>query len=165
MNICLSLMTKALCRRFFENFTNDPMMFPDPGKFKPFRYSTEYADAHWQRQYDLRRIHLAVMLADEPIGEIVLKNIDYGRSCCTMGIHLQNDSFKNKGYGTEAEIQALEYAFYNMGMQMVYADALLINTRSQHVLEKVGFCETHRDETFVYYICKKECWKRPSIDG
>ena len=165
MNICLFAMTKELCRRFFENFAYDPDMFTDLSRFKPYSYSPEQADAHWQRQRDLNRVHLAVLLDEEPIGEIVLKNIDRSKRCCTMGIHLQNDSCKNQGYGTEAELQALEYAFIDMGLNTVYADALILNRRSQHVLKKVGFQETHRDKTFVYYICEKQSWRRPERDS
>ena len=165
MNICLLAMTKELCRRFFEDFAHDPDMFTDLSRFKPYSYSPEQADAHWQRQRDLNRIHLAIMLDEEPIGEILLKNIDHRKGCCTIGIHLQNDSRKNQGYGSEAELQALEYAFSNMGLNTVYADALIQNRRSRHVLNKVGFRETHRDETFVYYICEKQSWKRPKSDS
>ena len=71
-----------------------------------------------------------------------------------MGIHLQNDSVKEKGYGTQAERLVLQYAFEELGMVAVNADAALKNTRSQHVLEKVGFRYTHEDDTFKYYRCE-----------
>ena len=48
-------------------------------------------------------------------------------------------------------------------MVAVNADAALKNTRSQHVLEKVGFCYTHEDDTFKYYRCeanKAERWQK-----
>ena len=50
------------------------------------------------------------------------------------------------------------YAFDEMKMDTVFADSVLKNTRSQHVLQKVGFSETHRDEHFVYYRCDRESW-------
>lgn len=161
MNIRLEYMTKALCRDYHRGFVFDPAMFPDGIVSKAYVYSDAHADAHWLRQRDVGRIHLAVMLDDRIIGDVVLKNIDRQKASCTMGIHLQNDSCKNKGYGTEAELQVLEYAFNEAGMEVVYADALIGNKRSQHVLEKVGFQETYRDNTFVYYICQKSSWKRP----
>ena len=61
----------------------------------------------------------------------------------------------DQGFGTQAEILALEYAFQNLKMEIVYADALLNNHRSQHVLMKAGFRETHRDDAFVYYRCDR----------
>ena len=40
-------------------------------------------------------------------------------------------------------------------MVAVKADAVLKNTRSQHVMEKVGFRYIREDETFKYYRCEK----------
>ena len=57
------------------------------------------------------------------------------------------------------ERQALK-KFLKLGMETVFADTLLDSKRSQHVLEKVGFQETHRDNTFVYYQRKWAEWNR-----
>jgi len=72
-----------------------------------------------------------------------------------MGIHLRDDSVKEKGYGTQAERLILKYAFEELGMVAVNADAVLKNTRSQHVLEKVGFRYISEDDTFKYYRYEK----------
>ena len=93
------------------------------------------------------------MLGDEPIGEIILKRIDHIAKFCTLSIHLQNDNVKNKEYGTQAEILALDFAFRELNMISVYADAIHKNRRSQHVLEKVGFQMVGQDDTFLYYCC------------
>ena len=74
------------------------------------------------------------------------------------GPNVHNDSVKNKGYGTQAEILALQYAFKEMKLNTVYAEAIHKNKRSQHVLKKVGFVETHQDNTFIYYRCDKDRW-------
>lgn len=163
-NICLRKMTKALCRAYHEQFEFDPDIFMDMSQFRHYTYSDQHADAHWQRQIDLQREHLAILLNDQIIGEIVLKNIDRTQSCCTLGIHLVNDTVKNRGYGTRAEVLALEYAFETMHLETVYADAILKNIRSQHVLNKVGFHEIRRDDAFIYYVCEKSGWK-PTARG
>ena len=116
-------------------------------------YSEEFSDNRVDRYKALGRIFLAVMLDDKPIGEIVLKEIDYAKRCCTIGISMINDNYKNKGYGTAAEQLALEYAFGTLALDTVFADTLITNHRSQHVLRKVGFRETHRDQAFIYYRC------------
>lgn len=162
-NICLRNMTKELCRAYHQQFAFDPDLFMDMSRFTEYRYTQEHADAHWQRQRDLNRVHLAILRRDKIIGEIVIKNIDREKKCCTFGIHLTNDTVKNKGYGTKAEILMLQYAFHEMGMNTVYADAILKNTRSQHVLTKVGFLETHADDKFRYYRCEKATWASPTI--
>ena len=163
MNIRLYPMTKELCRTYYKEFVLDPILFTDMSKYQSYVYSEEKSDAILERNAQLGRIYMAVMLDEEPIGEVILKNIDHEKKCCTLSIHMKCDAFKNKGYGTLAEIFILKYAFYEMKMETVYADAILKNTRSQHVLEKVGFQETHRDDTFRYYRCDKYSWKLPQL--
>ena len=159
MNIRLELMTKELARRYFKEFVLDPALFTDESKYQPYQYSDEKSNATVDRYRQMGRIYFAVMLDDEPIGEIVLKQVDHEKKSCTIGITMRSDEFKNKGYGTKAEILALEYIFGTLEFETVYADTLLKNTRSQHVLMKVGFQETGRDDSFVYYRCDKSAWK------
>ena len=158
MNIRLCEMSKELARRYYKGFEMDPDLFKDMEKFRPYIYNDEKCDDTVTRYRQMGRVFLAIMRDDEPIGEVILKNIDTDQKCCTMGIHLQNDSVKNKGYGTQAEILAIRYAFEVMKLNTVYADAIHKNKRSQHVLNKVGFLETHQDDTFIYYRCDKDRW-------
>ena len=44
-------------------------------------------------------------------------------------------------------------------MLAVNADAALKNTRSQHVLEKVGFEYVREDDTFKYYRCVRKAYE------
>ena len=158
MNRYLCKMTKELQRRFFQGFANDPDSFADMERFSEYVYCEEASDSHWERQQKLGRIHLAVMLEEEPIGEVILKEIDKANRSCTLSIHMKNDSVKNRGIGTRAENLTLKYAFEALGMETVFADAIHKNKRSQHVLEKVGFQKTHCDEIFAYYRCDKDTW-------
>ena len=66
-----------------------------------------------------------MLLDNKPIGEIKLKYIDYDKKECTLGIVLQNDKVKGKGYGSYAERLAIQYAFDKLGMKVVLADAVL----------------------------------------
>ena len=72
---------------------------------------------------------------------------------CTLSIHLRSNDAKDRGYGTVAEKLALEYAFEELGMRAVNADALVKNTRSQRVLEKAGFRFLQEENGFRYYRC------------
>ena len=98
----------------------------------------------------------AIALDGRIIGECKLKDMDLEKHTCRMGIHLLNDSVKEKGYGTRAEQLMLRHAFENLDMETVFADAVLGNMRSRHVLQKVGFYETGQDDTFAYYRCDRE---------
>ena len=64
---------------------------------------------------------------------------------------MQNDAVKGKGYGTQTERLAVRTAFDEFGTAAVNADTIRKNTRSQHVLEKVGFRFVGEDETFKHY--------------
>lgn len=159
MEISLKLMTNELCRAFYQEFVMDPALFMDPSQYKPYVYEEASCDAYFRRYQAMGRVHLAVMLEEKPIGEVVLKAIDWEQKFCTMGITMLRDDYKNRGFGTQAERLTLQYAFGNMGMKTVFADSVLRNVRSQHVLQKVGFVRTHQDDTFVYYRCDKSSRK------
>ena len=163
MNICLCKMTKELARKYYKYFEMDPCLFLDMRKFQPYIYSEEKADATVDRNQQLGRVFMAIMQGDEPIGEVILKNIDLDQKACTLGIHMQNDTVKNKGYGTQAEVLAIQYAFDKLKLDTVYADAIHKNKRSRHVLQKVGFQETHQDDQFIYYECRKATWMPPNL--
>lgn len=64
---------------------------------------------------------------------------------------MQNDTVKGRGFGTQAELMAVKYAFDELGMVAVNADTIIKNIRSQHVLEKVGFKFVRKDGDFKYY--------------
>ena len=64
---------------------------------------------------------------------------------------MQNDAVKGRGYGTRAEQLAVRYAFDMLGLRAVNADTIVKNTRSQHVLEKVGFQYLKEEDGFRYY--------------
>lgn len=161
MNICLKKMTIELSRIYHSQFVLDPDLFADKRQYQPYVYSEESSDATVARYKKMGRIYLAVMLGDDPIGEVILKGIDRDRKCCALGISMRSDEFKSRGFGTQAEILALRYAFEELGMETVFADALIQNTRSQRVLAKAGFKQINQDRAFVYYRCDKPTWSVP----
>lgn len=151
MNIRLELMTKAQCRCYFQEFTHDIAVFAPDQLFYEYQYTEEKSDAYWEKNQAPDRIHLAILRDEETVGEVIFKKIDPARRCCTLSIHMKNDSVKNHGYGTEAERRALIYAREALKMETVYADTLIQNKRSQHVLKKNGFQLIRKDASFCYY--------------
>lgn len=149
--VFLQPMTREMCHEFYKGFQNDPAI----GHYYEYVYSQEVADQYYNNNSTPDRKLFAIMVGNQIVGECKLKNIDAMQKTCSMGIHLQNDAVKGKGYGTQAERLVLQYAFEELGMVAVNADAALKNIRSQHVLEKVGFHYTHEDNNFKYYRCEK----------
>lgn len=149
--IRLEKMTRELCRELYRNWENDPAIYADLSRFGPYHYDEAGVDRYFDAKNEPSRVMFAIMLGNRPVGELQLKRIDHERKGCILSIHMQNDAVKGKGYGTQAERLALRFAFDELGMTTVLADAIRKNTRSQHVLEKVGFRFVGEDEMFRYY--------------
>lgn len=157
--IRLHPMDRKLLHEYYQGFVMDTDIFMDMRRYREYSYAPEKVDAYFDRLRSQKdRVDFLIMLDEKPIGEIALKHINETEKQCELSIHLQNDSVKNKGYGTQAERLILEYAFQTLGMTAVIADSVLKNERSRHTLEKVGFQETGRDDTFVYYRITQSDW-------
>ena len=154
--ITLEIMTRELCHELYKEWTNDESIYMDMSLFKTFIYNEATVDRYYDSKQNSSRILFAVMLEGKPIGEVQLKEIDKTSKECTLSIHMQNDTAKGKGYGTEAEKLAIKYAFEELGMKVVNADTVLKNTRSQHVMEKVGFKFIKEDGDFRYYKIERQ---------
>ena len=149
--ISLCVMTRELCHQLYRGWENDEAIYMDMTKFHPYQYNAENVDRYFTSKQQPNRIYFAILHADIPIGELHLKQIDFDRKACTLSIHLQSDAVKGHGYGTQAERLAIKYAFETLGMTTVFADTVLKNQRSQHIMEKVGFRFFKEDELFRYY--------------
>lgn len=152
----LKKMTRSLCHELYKGWRNDASIYMDMSLFKPYSYDEASVDRYFDAKNEPSRIIFAIMLNGKPIGELQLKRIDWEKAECTLSVHLQNDTVKGKGYGTQAERMAVKYAFDELGMVAVNADTIIKNTRSQHVLEKVGFHFTGEDGMFKYYRIERQ---------
>lgn len=150
MNISIAPMTDEMYLRYFREYENDPELFLPGQAYFSYVFSEEKVKAYVKRLKDLNRIPLAILRDQEIVGEIILKKIE-AHKCATMGITLKNASYKDQGIGTEAEQLAVSYVFDELDIPTVYADTIQSNTRSQHVLEKVGFVFISEDRDFKYY--------------
>ena len=150
--IQLKAMTRELCHELYKHWTNDASIYMDMHLFQPYVYDEAAVNRYFDMKgQDASRRLFAIMLGDKVIGELQLKQIDHDKKECSLSIHMQNDAVKGRGYGTQAERLAVKTAFDELGMAAVNADTIMKNTRSQHVLGKVGFRFVREDETFKYY--------------
>ena len=138
-------MTTEMYHAFFKEYQNDPDLYLNPQDFSEYRYEANKVDAYIQKQIDLKRQPFAILYGDEIIGELKLYNIK-ANVCATLGITMKQRQFKDRGFGTKAEMLAIKYVFEELDIPVLYADSILTNTRSQHVLEKVGFQFIREDE-------------------
>ena len=156
--ITITEMKREQMHEFFRIFQYDPETFEDSSVNNIYAYNPETVDHYYDNNLQQSKQHYAIMLNDQVIGDIYLKHNLEQKNSCEMAIHLANDWFKGKGYGTQAERMILEYAFCALKMDVVYADTLIKNKRSQRVLRKAGFKEVHSDNGRIYYECRYDDW-------
>mgnify|MGYP005803736901 CR=1 FL=1 len=164
MSIFLQEATRELLHRYYKDFESDPDIFMDMEQFHPYQYDVERVDAYCEAKV-FRSDRKVFMIMDDtaPVGELLLKNIDLEKGQCELSIHLQRDEVKNRGFGTQAEILALRYAFEVFKLNTVYAGSVQKNARSQHVLEKVGFVLMKEDDIFKYYKIEEMNFRKSSV--
>ena len=150
-DVTLTPMTRALCHELYQGWENDPAIYINPEEYKVYHYNAAAVDRYFDHCQEPSRVLFAVMLGGRCIGEVHLKHIDRALGECTLSIHLQNDAVKGRGCGTQAERLALRYAFDELGANAVNADTIRSNTRSQHILDKLGFRFLTEDGEFRYY--------------
>ena len=151
--ISLCIMTRELCHELYKSWENDPAIYMDMNLFTTYQYDENAVNSYFESKQNPSRILFAIMKDGRPIGELQLKQINRENKECALSIHMQNDTVKGHGYGTCAERLALQYAFDILGMTAVNADTVIKNTRSQHVLEKIGFQYIREQDGFKYYRC------------
>ncbi len=149
--ISLCMMTRELCHELYQGWENDPAIYMEMDLFTSYQYDKNAVNRYFESKQNPSRVLFAIMKEGKPIGELQLKQIDRDKKECTLSIHMQNDAVKGHGYGSCAEQLALQYAFDVLGMAAVNADTIIKNTRSQHVLEKVGFQYVREEDGFKYY--------------
>lgn len=150
LEVTLKPMTAEMYHEFFKEYENDRDLYLDENDYFDYIYEEAKVDAYIQRQIDLNRQPFAIMYGDEMVGELKIYNIEAEKSA-TLGITMKNCKYKDRGFGTRAEQLAIEYVFHQLDIPVLYADSVLTNTRSQHVLEKVGFQFVYADEERKHY--------------
>lgn len=135
------------CHALYQNYISDPLMTHDP-----FHYEKQRVDQYYTlKVQDPTRCFFAIVCDGTTVGEIQLKYIHAIEKHGTLSIIIANDAYKNRGIGTEAIKLMLKHAAESLNFTKVYADAIHRNSRSQHVLESVGFKFIREDDVLKYY--------------
>ena len=105
----------------------------------------ELAFAHWFGEIGKTDpssdMELAVALREsgEIVGEVGLYSIDWIARHGETGSWIYKAEHRGSGYGTEAKMLLLEYAFERLGMNMLWSWVKEANPRSQAALRKQGY--------------------------
>ena len=107
-------------------------------------YVSETFEKQWVKKHIENQQNSVVFVVCEKktdviVGYVYLNDIDYQKRSCSFAKLLGNKDLWGKGYGTQATMLALYYAFYELGLERVEATQLLTNRASIRVNEKCGF--------------------------
>lgn len=150
-SISLETYTNEKCHELRSKYISDYDMWE-----ADYIYDKEKVNKYFEsKATDKSRQFFAICNNGETVGEIQLKGIDLKNKCGTLSIHFSCDAYKNRGWGTQAIQLIIKYAFDELKLNKIYADAVHRNTKSQHVLEKNGFSHMYDDEVLRYYELKR----------
>lgn len=76
---------------------------------------------------------------DEPIGEVSLMGINYVNRTAETGSMMKPGEYRGRGYGTEAKLLLLEFAFDHLQLHVLQSHVFSGNQRSAAALRKQGY--------------------------
>lgn len=113
---------------------------------------SEQKEIEWFDEKDENKIRLAIETKKGKfIGNIVLERINYRNRTATTGIIIGEKEYWGKGYGTDAKMTLLNYAFNVLNLRKIYSQVLAFNKRSINYSKKCGYTTegTFKKDCFV----------------
>ena len=92
------------------------------------------------------------------IGSMGMTGISHKNRIATTGASIGDKEYWGKGYGTEAKMLLLDFAFNEMNLRKIYSDVIAYNKRSIAYSEKCGYVEEARLKN--YYFRKGKYWDK-----
>jgi len=101
----------------------------------------QYLENANQDIYEAKQLRLAICENDDEnaIGLIDLFDFDPKNNRAGIGILIKNNNDRNQGIGTEALGLLINYAFYNLNLNQLYANIDTQNTGSLKLFTNFGF--------------------------
>ncbi|MCP1308417.1 GNAT family N-acetyltransferase [Paenibacillus tyrfis] len=122
-------------------YLSDPTTSRFTGTQKVFSRQTAASWIENISKPDGSRVDLMIVsqATDRLVGEVVLNDIDPVNRSANIRIAIAGQANQGKGYGTEAMLLMLHYAFGTLNLHRVELSVYAFNDRAIHVYEKLGF--------------------------
>lgn len=136
----LAVMEKADLPKF-KKWLNDPKLSLFMREFDSMLADENVLEWYEQSIHDEHQIDFSIvdMEDGELVGACTLIGIDRRNSTAELRIFIGRQKFWNKGYGSEAMVLLLDYAFNVLNLHSVYLKVNSINKNAIRVYEKLGF--------------------------
>jgi RimJ/RimL family protein N-acetyltransferase len=148
---------------------NDPEVRPFLKNARPVseKMKEEWLERQSSSQQD---IILIIVLEGRPIGNIGLYDINWVDRRATTGSIIGEKDCRGKGYGTEAKMLLLEYAFNTLNLRRIGSSVIAFNKRSFNCLKSCGYQEDgvrrkvfYRNGKYwdeILLVCFKRDWQK-----
>lgn len=123
---------------------NDPRNTRFLSANTPMQLEDQRAFFESARNGDSENIILAIEVAGTYIGSMGLHHVDHLHGTAETGALIGNSHFQGKGYGTEAKLLLLEYAFNQLNLRKIYSEVIAFNERSLKYAARSGYVEEAR---------------------
>jgi RimJ/RimL family protein N-acetyltransferase len=87
---------------------------------------------------------------DGAIGILTFTNIDWKNKRADVGIKISSDENRFRGYGTDALMAIMRFAFDELGLHRLEASRLAVNQVSAHLFDKCGFVNEGVKREYIY---------------
>ena len=108
----------------------------------------KWFESHYNDQNALRFV--IETKEDGPVGIFTLTDIDWKNRRATIGAKLAAEGNRSKGYGTDAIMAIMRYAFDELGFHRLNVERLATNQTSAHIIAKCGFVEEGIKREYIY---------------
>lgn len=142
---------RVILRPFYESdleaswrMINDPRNTQFLGAYTPRQLEDQKKFFATANSLGKGNIVLAIEIDGTYAGSMGLHHIDHRHGHAETGSLIGTPEHQGKGYGTEAKLLLLEYAFNVLGLRMVYSEVIAYNGRSLRYAEKCGYREVAR---------------------
>jgi RimJ/RimL family protein N-acetyltransferase len=120
-------------------FINDPQVTVHLKTFLPIPEGGEREYVSSLSKQNSKDIILAIVVDDTFIGTMGIHGINYRNGTATTGALIGKKEFWGKGYGSEAKMLLLEYAFNTLNLRKVYSNVFSFNERSINYSLRCGY--------------------------
>lgn len=119
---------------------NDPMT---RGFLLTFLPQNRRMEEEWFAKHSASDTDITLGIVAKPemrfIGSMGLHRIEWKNRVATTGTLIGDPAYRNRGYGTDAKMALLEYAFHELGLHKVNSAAFATNPRSIAYSKKCGY--------------------------
>ena len=173
--IVLRTLERGHCRELWQAY--DPID-PLPTESLNPGLSVENADKWFeemQAKQGTQQVYLGVFTDEgKLLGDVQLSNIDWKNRTAGVGLSIAREADRHQGFGFDASLIMVRYAFRHLDLHRVSAATASHNTPAQRILEKCGFvhegtereaifCDGRRMDRLIYGLLRKDFDKREPL--